>query len=247
MTSSAHLLVENLQISVRRNYFDSSLRDQFIKLLRFSGSKRGTTAPEEVLIRDLSFSLKGGDRMAILGKNGSGKSSLCRSLAGLYPFQGSIVSSHEILALLDCQVSLFPELTGFENAEILVKLLFKKRKIHRSDFLEALEFSDLGEALNRPVKYYSPGMNARLGLSLVSMVSSPILIMDEVFSGADSDFQGRFSQRMGTLVDQAQILLLVSHDLELIRQYCNCALVLHAGKSEFYSDLSHAISVYQNH
>jgi ABC-type polysaccharide/polyol phosphate transport system ATPase subunit len=196
---------------------------------------------------NLSFEIRRGDRIGILGKNGSGKSTLCRCVAGIYkPHHGKIEVNGATRSIFGMFPMIEPELTGRENARMLSRLFFGAHPRRRDLLEEALEFSELGKFIEMPVKYYSAGMIARLGLSIVSAVPSNLLLLDEVFNGADESFQAKISVRMKHLMENSGAVLFVSHSVSEIRSVCNRLWVYRAGNIVFDGPVEEGIAFYRS-
>ena len=190
----------------------------------------------------VSFNLLRGMRVGILGVNGSGKTTLCRCLAGMIkPQEGRIETKAEVRAIFDTGTGVLPELTGRENALLLARLFFPEVKEIRSLVEEAIEFSELGHFIDTPFKTYSKGMQSRLLLSLVSAKASDVLILDEVFDGADLFFQKKMAERMKKLIAAASATVFVSHSPDQIRQVCNKVMVIDQGKVHYFGEVEEGI------
>jgi ABC-type polysaccharide/polyol phosphate transport system ATPase subunit len=199
------------------------------------------------VLNDVSFTIERGMRVGILGVNGTGKTTLCRCIAGMMRAQsGKVETNSEIRAIFDTGTGVMPELTGRENAILLARLFFPKEKNWMDLVNEAIEFSELGHFIDIPFKQYSKGMQSRLILSLISAMPSDVLILDEVFDGADIFFQAKLSSRMKNLIENAGATLFVSHSLDQIRQVCNKVMVLNNGKLEYFGEIEGGIDVYLN-
>lgn len=246
-TSISKILLEASQLSMDfpvELYPQSGLRDVFIELVKgpFDYLSRG----KDVLpvIRDVSLSLREGDRLGILGSNGAGKTTLCRILCGmLHPIQGSVKVHGQLEAFFDTSTGIMPELTGRENAQLLLEL-FPQGKLGREELEEALSFSELGVFLDAPYKNYSKGMQARLMLSLISMSSSDVLVLDEVFDGADLFFKEKIGRRMKEKINRSGAVIFVSHAPEQILELCNRVIVLDKGTVSFDGPPAEGIEFY---
>jgi len=251
-TSSEQILnVENLHMSfdldIQRGH---TIRDVFVNLLsRPLESLIGRRDVHPVL-EDISFSLNKGDKLALVGENGSGKTSLCRAIAGMIiPSQGKITRKGDIQAVFSTASAIHFSLTGRENAYLLGELIFPEvNKTQLKELIEeALIFSELNKFLDAPFFTYSRGMQARLFLSVVTAKSTELLILDEVYDGADEFFQRKMQARMNNVIKDSGAVIFISHNAELISQVCNRAIVLHERKIVFNGkNLAKAISVYQS-
>jgi ABC-type polysaccharide/polyol phosphate transport system ATPase subunit len=238
--------VRNVRMFFELEYYQhQGLRDVFVEAV---------THPLEYLFRrpelffvldDVSFNLTRGMRLGIIGVNGSGKTTLCRCIAGMMkPQRGQIISSAEIRAIFDTGTGIMPELTGRENAQLLARLFFPQVRDLKPLVDEALEFSELGSFVNVPFKQYSKGMQARLMLSLISARASDVLILDEVFDGADVFFQKKLSQRMKKFIADAGATIFVSHSAEQVREVCTHVMVMEKGKMTFFGDVEAGLNYY---
>lgn len=240
--------IENVRVHFELDhYYQTSVRDVFVSAL---------THPVEFLFKQkeifyvldgVSFKLNKGDRLGILGVNGTGKTTLCRCIAGMMkPQDGKIVSKSEIRAIFDTGSGIMPELTGRENALLLARLFFPKERNIKPLVEESIEFSELGHFIDIPFKQYSKGMQSRLILSLISARPAEVLILDEVFDGADVFFQAKLSQRMKDFITKAGATIFVSHSVDQIRLICNKVLFLDKGKVTFLGDVNEGIDKYLN-
>lgn len=246
MTMNRMISVSNVSlICDEKYYFHGSLKNTFIKLVRNPFSFVEQKSEKLTVLDKISIDILEGERVAILGRNGSGKSSLCRCISGIYkPTSGTIFSAGKITAVFDTAAAVQPELTGRENAEILACLLFRGENF-QDPIAEALDFSELGSHLDRPIKNYSVGMLTRLVLSIVSMKPSEILILDEVFIGADLNFQRKMKERMLKNILRSRCTLFVSHDLDAVEECCNRAIIMKAGSIVFSGDVDLAVKLFR--
>ena len=199
------------------------------------------------VVRNVSFEIKKGERVGILGVNGAGKTSLCRCIAGMYhPTTGTIETAGNVRAIFEPGIGVVPELTGRENGDLLAHLLFPGDPARESIVKEALDFSELGEFLDISYKYYSKGMQARLSLSLVSAKPCDVLILDEVFDGADLFFKEKLSKRVLKMIKESGAVLFISHSPDQIREVCNRVLVMHHGRIEFDGPVAEGVDRYRN-
>lgn len=206
-------------------------------------------SPREVffVLDGINLKIEKGMRIGILGVNGSGKTTLCRCIAGMIVAQkGKIESNADIRAIFDIGNGIMPELTGKENAQLLARLFYPNEKDMNSIVDEALEFSELGHFVDVPFKKYSKGMQSRLLLSLISAKTADLLILDEVFDGADIFFQKKLSVRMKNLIKNTGATVFVSHSPDQIREICNHVIVLNKGKISFQGPVEDGIEYYLN-
>jgi ABC-type polysaccharide/polyol phosphate transport system ATPase subunit len=246
--SEVLLTVSNLRVHFElEHYHQKDVRDLFVSALTHPVDF--FFRPKELfyVLDDISFEIKKGMRIGILGVNGSGKTTLCRCIAGMiHAQQGKIETNSEIRAIFDTGSGIMPELTGRENAMLLARLFFPKEKQIEGLVNEAIEFSELGHFIDIPFKQYSKGMQSRLILSLVSSKSTDILILDEVFDGADIFFQQKIATRMKTFIEKAGATIFVSHSSDQVRQVCNTVMVINGGKIRFFGEVEAGIEAYLN-
>jgi ABC-type polysaccharide/polyol phosphate transport system ATPase subunit len=227
----------------------SSVKDLFVDF--FQHPLITLTRPKDIFIclNDISFSIREGDRIAILGKNGSGKTSLCHLISGNFrPVRGTIERQCQVRSIFSTNTYLFPDLTGKENAKVLGRLLYPN--LSTNDLVkivdEAIEFAEIKEFENVPIKNYSKGMAARLILSLFTSSAAELLIMDEVFDGADQFFLEKFYPRLEDTILKSKSTLFISHNVDILTKHCNRAIVLHKGKIIFDGGIAKGIFCYQN-
>jgi lipopolysaccharide transport system ATP-binding protein len=181
-------------------------------------------------LKNLDLEISAGDRLGIMGHNGSGKSTLLRLLSGIYePSSGKIERSGSIASLVDISLGINAESTGRENIFLRGKLMGLSKKEIDEKIDEIIEFSELGDYINLPVRIYSSGMLLRLAFSVSTSITADILIMDEWLSVGDGAFAERASNRLRELVDSSEILVIASHTRSLIEETCNKVVWLEHG------------------
>jgi lipopolysaccharide transport system ATP-binding protein len=196
-------------------------------------------------LKNLDLDIVAGDRVGIIGHNGSGKSTLLRLLSGIYePSSGSIQRTGTISSLVDISLGINPESTGRENIFLRGKLLGLSKKEIDEKIEEIIEFSELGDYINLPVRIYSSGMLLRLAFSVSTSITADILIMDEWLSVGDGSFGERASKRLQELVDNSEILVIASHTRSLIEETCNKAVWLEHGVIKKVGPVSEVVPEY---
>ena len=204
------------------------------------GGKLGRHAgvTDVTALQGVNLQLKAGDRLGLIGHNGSGKTTLLRALSGAYePDEGVIEVQGRIAALLDLSLGVDPTATGYENIRLRGRIAgLSGREIdERMD--EIAGFTGLGPFLAMPVKTYSAGMQARLAFAAATAVEADVLLMDEWIAVGDADFQKLAHKRLLKLVERAGILVLASHEVDLLRLYCNKVMRLDGGVASEVVDI----------
>ena len=228
----AHISLK--QASVVLPIFNSSSRSLTDSLVSAATggvltAQRGGHISIEAL-KNLDLEISAGDRLGIMGHNGSGKSTLLRLLSGIYePSSGKIERSGSISSLVDISLGINAESTGRENIFLRGKLMGLSKKEIDEKIDEIIQFSELGDYINLPVRIYSSGMLLRLAFSVSTSITADILIMDEWLSVGDGAFAERASNRLRELVDSSEILVIASHTRSLIEETCNKVVWLEHG------------------
>ena len=197
-------------------------------------------------LRDVSFMAYPGDVLGIIGSNGAGKTTLCRVLSGLLrPDRGSVCVRGNVSSLLSLGTGFNKELPGRENVFLNGMMLGYSRR-QMAELLPAIEdFAGLGPFIDQPIKYYSSGMKSRLGFSIAATLEADILVLDEVLGTGDLDFQERAVAKMQELVSKANLVVVVSHNLEFIQKNCNQALWIDGGRLQSFGEPAEVAARYQ--
>jgi len=239
------LSVENISLAFpRRVVTNTTLRDVTINALQF---KKKPVKDAHLVLEDISFKIHAGERVGLIAVNGAGKSTLCRCISGFYtPLEGKIIRNGKIRALFEPSLAFYPELSGRENLNVLAELFFDLNKEERLKLVnECILFSELNESIDEPVKIYSKGMLLRLTLSLLTSRPTDLLILDEVFDGADEFFRAKLAERLQKLITDSKALLLVSHFESQILSFCNRVIVLDQGQIIYDGNPINAFVVYR--
>jgi ABC-2 type transport system ATP-binding protein len=203
-----------------------NLKEYIIKLV-----KRQITFNEFWALKDISFELKKGERLGILGFNGAGKSTLLKVIAGvLKPTEGIVNAKGRIVPLLELGAGFDQQYTGAENIFLYGAVLGYSKEFIKEKYQEIVDFSELGDFINVPIKNYSSGMKARLGFSIATVVEPDILILDEVLSVGDAKFRKKSEKKIKEMFDKGVTVLFVSHSLPQVRRLCDKAILLEHGK-----------------
>lgn len=203
----------------------NNLKEYVIKLL-----KHELMFQEFLALQDVNLQVRAGESWGIVGTNGSGKSTLLKLICGiLKPYKGSVFVDGKIAPLIELGAGFDGELTARENIFLNGTLLGYSEDFMKEHFDEIVDFAELWDFLEMPIKNYSSGMSARLGFAVATMVQPDILICDEVLSVGDYKFQEKCQERMQKMLDNGTTLLYVSHSIESVRKLCKNALWLNKG------------------
>ncbi|MEL6966148.1 MAG: ABC transporter ATP-binding protein [Pseudomonadota bacterium] len=213
----------------------------FVDLYTNSGSRTHAT-----LLEDISFKLYPGQRLGLIGRNGAGKSTLLRLLAGIYqPSHGHLDVRGVAKGLFDISLGMQPEATGIENVYIRgLQMGLSSREI-RERIPEIMDFSELGDAMSKPLMTYSTGMRLRLAISVSTMIEPDILLLDEWIGAGDAHFNAKVRNRMMSLVKDSRGLVLATHNPVLMRSICSHGVVMSGGRIQFHGEIEDALAFYR--
>ena len=198
-------------------------------------------------LKNINFDLDKGDRLGILGLNGAGKSTLLKIIAGVYkPTTGKVTRHRHIAPMIELGAGFDPNYTGRENIFLYGSVLGFSREFLESKYEDILEFSELGDFIDVPIKNYSSGMRARLGFSIATVVEPEILILDEVLSVGDAKFRKKCEKKMQGMFDHGVTVLFVSHSLEQVKRLCNKAILLEHGELIAQGDIKEVAAIYDS-
>lgn len=225
----AQKMVEVNNVTVRYKMANdkvSSLKEFIIKK-----AKKEITENEFLALNDVSFTVDKGDVIGIVGRNGAGKSTLLKIVSGIQkPASGNVVLHGRVVPMLELGAGFDMELSGKENVYLNGAVLGYTKEFLDERYEDILAFSELGDFINMPVRNYSSGMVARLAFSIASQVNPEILIVDEVLSVGDENFQKKSRDRMVELMSGGSTVLFVSHNINQIKDICNKAVWLSHGQ-----------------
>ena len=198
------------------------------------------------VLKDIHLDLEPGQSVGLIGTNGSGKSTLLKMLTRvMFPYAGSVEVTGRVGALIEVRAGIHPDLTGRENIFLFGSLLGLKRKEVAARFDAIVDFAELETAIDRQVKYYSSGMQMRLGFAVAAFLEPDILLVDEVLAVGDALFQQKCLDRMRTVLQQGTTLVLVSHDLASVGAVCERGVWLDRGTIQVDDTSRVAISAYR--
>ena len=213
-----------------------------------TGGRIGSDARRGIYVEALSninLHLKTGDRVALIGHNGAGKSTLLRLMAGIYePTSGAIEMRGRVAPILDSSLGVDPEINGYDNIRLRGLFLGLTSREIEERMAEIAEFSELGAFLNMPMRTYSDGMHTRLTFSVSTSIDPEILLLDEGIASGDAAFMIKAYERMERLIEKAGILVLASHSVKLVEQFCNRGVLLQNGRIVADGEVKEVLATY---
>lgn len=229
----------SMRFNLSSEKFDS-FKEYFIKSL-----KRQVSYDEFWALQDVSFEVKRGESLGLIGLNGSGKSTMLKTIAGvLKPTKGKVTIGGNIAPMIELGAGFDMDLTARENVFLNGALLGYTRKEMEERYADIVEFSELGEFMDVPVKNFSSGMVSRLAFAITTIGVPDILIVDEVLSVGDFLFQEKCEARIQNMRDQGTTILFVSHSLDQVRKICNKIVWLEKGRVRMFGDTESVCKVY---
>lgn len=211
--------------------FDATGRSLKVSLMRRFSGQPDTGKVEVRALADVSLELSNGDRLGLVGRNGAGKTSLLRVLAGLvHPQRGAVKTDGKLVAVISRGLGMHQELSGLRNIELPMRLMGATEDEIERARKEIPEWSGLGDFIHLPIRTYSQGMQARLVFAICTAVRGDILILDEWLSAGDAEFIQKARERLEDLVGTTQIVVLASHSTEIIRKTCNKVCWMEGGR-----------------
>jgi lipopolysaccharide transport system ATP-binding protein len=245
-------LIEFSDVAVDFPIYNASGRSLKKRLISVAtGGQLGSDPLGRVVVRaleGLTFTLRDGDRVGLLGHNGAGKSTLLRLLSGVYiPSHGTAHINGDIGSLIDISLGIDPEATGRENIYLRGALLGMGKAELKDKMEEIITFSELGDFIDMPLRTYSTGMHLRLAFAVSTTVRPEILLMDEWLSVGDQGFKHKAEERMRELVQATNILVIASHSRELVLETCNRAIWLEHGKIRMDGSAEEVTAAYFGH
>jgi ABC-2 type transport system ATP-binding protein/lipopolysaccharide transport system ATP-binding protein len=248
LTAVSFVRLENVTIDFPI-YQGSSRSLKKVLLASSTGGNLARDARDRVNVRALSgvsFELRSGDRFGLVGANGAGKTTLLKVLAGVFePTDGRIISSGQVTSLLDTSVGLNTDATGHENIILRGMYMGMHPREMAQRAAAIAEFTELGEYLDMPVRTYSAGMMIRLAFAISTCVAPDILIMDEWLTAGDARFLAKAQRRIEEFVRNSSILVLASHSMQLVEQWCNRGILLHHGRVLRIGPIKEIVAAYQ--
>jgi len=202
---------------------------------------------QKVALNNVSFKVMKGESVALIGSNGAGKSTILKMMTGVaYPTSGEIVVNGRVSALLELTSGFDPEFTGRENIYLKGQLLGLKTKEIKEVEDRIIDFAELNEYIDQPVRTYSSGMKARLGFAISTNIETDILIVDEALSVGDAAFKAKCKQRVAEIMAKDGVtFLFVTHSGNTAREFCKRGIVIRSGKLVYDADIDSAIAEYE--
>lgn len=243
--------IELKSVCVDFPIYGMSSRSLKKSLIRMSTGGRLGADSKAITVRALdavTLSICHGDRVGLIGHNGSGKSTLLRIISKIYePTYGECAIEGKVYTLLDMMLGMDPESTGYENILIrgVINGLTRKQILLKKD--EISEFTELGDYLSLPVRTYSSGMRLRLAFGMATAIFPEILILDEIVGVGDSAFIEKAQKRFDEMINTSHIVVLASHDVNIIKKFCTKVVWLDAGKLMFIGDVDEGIAHYHDY
>jgi ABC-2 type transport system ATP-binding protein len=229
--------------------FDAKSRSLKKTFLGKAGGTIGRNTSNVLVIealKDITLSLRTGDRVGLVGHNGAGKSTLLRLLSGIYePTRGKAIVNGRVAPIFDLGVGMDPEISGYENIIIRGLFLGETRKKMQSKVDEIAEFTELGQYLSMPLRTYSTGMRVRLAMGVVTSIDPEILLLDEGIGAVDADFLKKAQTRLQKLVERSGILVFASHSNEFLARLCKTAMWIDHGVIKLTGSIEDVVHAYE--
>lgn len=237
------IVVDVDDVTIRFNLANQrvdNLKEYLIKLV-----KRELMFQEFLAVKNVSFQVRAGEAWGLIGTNGSGKSTLLKAISGiLKPYKGKITVRGSVAPLIELGAGFDPQLTARENIFLNGCVLGHTQQFMREHFDEIVDFADLHEFIDSPLKNFSSGMRARLGFAIATVVKPDILIVDEILAVGDMKFRKKCMKRMGELLADGTTLLYVSHSLNGVRRLCDHALWIDKGNMIMQGEVNEVCDAY---
>ncbi len=233
--------IENvgMQFNLSQEKIDN-IKEYVIKML-----KRELMFQEFWALKDVSFEIEEGDRVGVVGLNGAGKSTLLKIISGVMkPTEGNVEIKGKLVPLLELGAGFDSNYTGRENIYLNGAILGYTKEFLEEKYDEIVDFAEIKEFMDVPIKNFSSGMKARLGFSIATVVEPEILVLDEVLSVGDAKFRKKSEARIMELFDKGITVLFVSHSIEQVKRLCNKAIWLEKGKIVMQGDAEEVCNAY---
>ncbi len=237
------VIIDVDQVTVRFNLATQkidNLKEYFVKLV-----KKELMFQEFLALKDVSFQVHKGEAWGLIGINGSGKSTLLKAISGIMkPYKGTITVNGSVAPLIELGAGFDGNMTARENIFLNGCILGHSEKYMEEHFQEIVDFAEIHQFLDSPIKNYSSGMRARLGFAVATVVQPDILIVDEVLAVGDYKFRQKCMQRMDEMLRSGTTLLFVSHSIEDVRRLCDHAIWIDRGEVRMMGDVAPVCDAY---
>ncbi len=245
MENKNDVMIDVDHVTIRFNLANQkidNLKEYFIKMVH-----RELMFQEFLAVQDVSFQVHRGEAWGLIGVNGSGKSTLLKAISGiLKPYKGTIRIHGSVAPLIELGAGFDGNLTARENIFLNGCLLGNSEKYMKEHFQEIVEFAELGEFLDSPIKNYSSGMRARLGFAIATMTKPDIFIVDEVLAVGDYKFRQKCEKRISEMLSGGTTLLFVSHSIDEVKRLCDHAIWLNKGQAVMQGNAIEVCSAYMS-
>lgn len=245
MGKEKNVIIDVNHVTVRFNLANQkigNIKEYFIKII-----KRELMFQEFFALKDISFQVKRGEAWGLVGTNGSGKSTLLKAISGIIkPFEGSVTVNGSIAPLIELGAGFDGNLTARENIFLNGCLLGHSEKYMQDHFDEIVDFAELWDFLDSPIKNYSSGMRARLGFAIATMAKPDVFIVDEVLAVGDFKFRQKCQARMNEMLSNGTTLLFVSHSISEVLELCDHAIWLDRGKTVMLGEAEEVCNLYMS-
>ena len=234
--------VRNLSKAFKVSYDKpSTLKEHLISLGKRNKSEK------RIVLEDISLDIKAGETVALIGTNGSGKSTLLKLMTKiLYPTTGELTTYGKVTSLLELGAGFHPDFTGRENIYFNASIFGLTRKEIDARINDIIEFSELGEFIDNPIRTYSSGMYMRLAFSIAINVDADILLIDEILAVGDQHFTDKCYRKLRELKNSEKTIVIVSHNLDIVKELCTRAIWIYKGHLKLDGDPSYVINEYLN-
>lgn len=228
--SDCYIKMKDVNLYYPSNVYNAMTIKQEI-FSRLKLQKRKEHLEDVHALKDFNLEIHEGERLGVIGLNGAGKSTLLKALGGLYPIKTGTIETHgEVRSMFELTLGFELESTGRENIMYRGLMLGSTPKEVKAKEQEIIDFAELGQFIDYPIRSYSSGMLVRLAFAISTSVAGEILLVDEVLSAGDINFQAKARKRMVDVMDSAKILVLVLHDMSTIQAVCNRTILLKEGR-----------------
>lgn len=227
-------IIEFKKVCLRYPIYGShgmSLRSHFMRVATGGNIEKDSRTTVITALRDVSFTLKDGDAVGLIGHNGAGKSTMLRTMAGIYPpSSGRVVLQGKTSTVFEIGAGLNPELSGYDNIINLAMMMGLNHSEAKALTPDIEDFTELGDFLRMPIRTYSSGMTMRLMFAVATALTPEILLLDEMFSTGDAGFQEKSQKRIRKIIDESKIFVFATHNMNFIKNYCNRVFRLEHGQ-----------------